>query len=67
MSHLTDMILNSADNGKHNGMILNDLQKAFNTLDHTILLEKMKCIGFSNKTIRWFHSYLTKMEQWPSG
>ena len=56
MSHLTDMILNSADNGKHNGMILNDLQKAFNTLDHTILLEKMKCIGFSNKTIRWFHS-----------
>ena len=40
------MTLNGADNGKHNGMILIDLQKAFDTLDHTILLEKMKCIGF---------------------
>ena len=45
-NHSTDMTLNGADNGKHNGMILIDLQKAFDTLDHTILLEKMKCIGF---------------------
>ena len=56
LSQLTDMILNGADNGKHTSMILIDLQKAFDTLDHTILLEKMKCKGFSNKTIRWFHT-----------
>ena len=53
------MILNSAENGKHTGMMLIDLQKAFDTLDHKILLRKMKCIGFSNKTTTWFHSYLT--------
>ena len=31
ISHLTDMILNSAENGKHAAMILIDLQKAFDT------------------------------------
>ena len=39
-------------------MILIDIQKAFDTLDHKFLLDKMKCIGFSDKTIKWFHSYL---------
>ena len=53
------MILNRAENRKHTGMILIDLQKAFDTLDHKILLDKMKCIGFSDKTIQWYHSYLT--------
>ena len=57
MSRLTGIILKGAENRKHFGMILIDLQKAFDTLDHTILLDKMKCIGFSNKTIKWFHSY----------
>ena len=59
LSQLTDMILNSAENGKHTGMILIDLQKAFHTLDHKILSDKMRCIGFSDYAIKWFHSYLT--------
>ena len=45
------MILNNAENGKHAGMILIDLQKAFDTLDLKILLEKRKCISFSDKAI----------------
>ena len=28
-------------------------------IDHAILSDKMKCIGFSDKTIKWFHFYLT--------
>ena len=60
MSQLTDMILNGAENGKHTGMVLIDIQKAFDPLDHKILLDKMKCIGFSDKTIIWFHFYLAK-------
>ena len=59
LSQLTDMILNGAENGKRTGIILIDLQKAFDTLDHNILLDKMKCIGFPDKTIKWFHSCLT--------
>ena len=40
-------------------MILIDLEKALNALNHKILLDEMKSIGFSSKTIKWFHSFLT--------
>ena len=55
LSQLTNLILNVAENEKHTGMILIDFQNAFETLDHKILLG----IGFSDKTIKWSHSYLT--------
>ena len=41
-------------------MILIDLQKAFDTIDHKILIEKMKCMGFSTNVTKWFESYLSK-------
>ena len=41
-------------------MILIDLQKAFNTKDHKILIEQMKCMGFSNGVTKWFECYLSK-------
>ena len=53
------MTLNGADNTKQTGIILIDLQKVFDTLYHKMLWDKMKCIGFSDKTIKWFHSYHT--------
>ena len=49
LSMLTDMTLNSAENGKYTGIIFINLEKTFDTLDHKILLEKMKCMGFSVK------------------
>ena len=39
-------------------MVLIDLQKAFDTMDHQILLKKMKYLGFSKNAITWFKSYL---------
>ena len=56
---LTDFILRGMDKGFHTGMILVDLQKAFDTLDHTVLLQKMECIGFKESVIKWFQSYLS--------
>ena len=50
------MILNGAEIEKHTGTISIDLPKAFNTLDHNILSDKMKLISFSNKAIKWLHS-----------
>ena len=38
-----------------------DLQKAFDTVDHHILCQKLKYMGVGN--IDWFHSYLTLREQ----
>ena len=41
------------------GMVLVDLQKAFDTIDHDILLKKLSAIGFSNHIIGWFKSQLS--------
>ena len=41
-------------------MILIDLQKAFDTLDYHILLDKTKYLGFTSKTTDWFGSYFKK-------
>ena len=40
-------------------MILIDIQKAFDTVSHDILLKKMEFIGFSEETTKWFKSYLS--------
>ena len=48
--------------GFHTGMIIVDLQKAFDTFNHTVLLQKMKCIGFKESAIKWFQSYLSNRE-----
>ena len=60
MSFLTDKILKGFDKGLLTGMILVDLQKAFDTIDHEILLQKLKAIKFSESTIKWFKSYLSE-------
>ena len=39
-------------------MILIDLQKAFDTINHDIPLRKMASLGFSNDSINWLQSYL---------
>ena len=35
------------------------IHNRFGTIDHSILLEKMSCLGFAGKTIVWYKSYLT--------
>ena len=47
------------DKQMHTGMIFVDLQKAFDTLDHGFLLEKMKYFGFGASVIKWFGCYLS--------
>ena len=46
------------DKEKHTGMILIDLQKAFDTLKPDVLLKKMECVGFKKPAIKWFKSYI---------
>ena len=60
LAHLFNQILKGFESGKSTGMILIDLQKAFDSLDHDVLLDKMKYLGFTSKTIDWFGSYLKK-------
>ena len=59
LSYLNDKVQIRFEQGWMTGMILIDLQKAFDTIDYDILLEKTHCLGFSKPTIQWFRSYLT--------
>ena len=60
LSFLNDKILKGFDNGMYTGRILIDLQKAFDTINHEILLDKLRPIGFSKNTISWYESYLVE-------
>ena len=59
-SFSTDKTLKEFEEGLVTGMILTDLQKAFDTIDHEILLLKCKAIKFSGSAIKWFKSYLSE-------
>ena len=50
LSFLNDKILKGFDNRMYVGMILIDLLKAFDTIKHKILLDKLLPIGFSKNT-----------------
>ena len=59
LTYLNDRILKGIDKGLMTGLILIDLQKAFDTIDHEILLSKIAHLGFSQQSISWFRSYLS--------
>ena len=59
LSYLSDKITKGFDSGLFTGMILIDLQKAFDTINHEILIDKLKCLGFSERSRAWFKSYLS--------
>ena len=58
LSYLSNKIQKGFEEGNLTGMILIDLQKAFDTIDHEILVYKMNYLGFAESTINWFRSYL---------
>ena len=39
-------------------MVLLDLQKAFDKVDHEILLDKLKVMGFESISLEWMSAYL---------
>ena len=59
LAQLIDFVATGMDKQMHTGMILIDLQKAFDTLDHGVLLEKRKYFGFRASVTKWFESYLS--------
>ena len=61
---ITDQIYNNLDNKKSLLAIYLDLSKAFDTIDHSILIHKLKYYGVQGTTLNWFTSYLTNRQQY---
>ena len=51
------------DNGFLNGVVFIDLKKAFDTIDHEIILRKLSYFVADQTTITWFQSYVSDRTQ----
>ena len=60
---LTENIKKNIDQGYFGCGIFVDFEKAFDTIDHNILINKLKYYGIKGKENEWFNSYLTNRKQ----
>ena len=51
---LTDKILEAIDKKQITALVLLDLSKAFDSIDHARLLHKLSILGASPSTVKWF-------------
>ena len=63
---LLDNITKNIDGGNYSIGIFLDLSKAFDTIDHTILLDKLCRYGIRGVTLDWFKHYLNDRTQFVS-
>ena len=63
MAHmiLVDDLIKSLQNGEY---VFLDFSKAFDTVDHSILLSKMYHYGIRGVAFKWFQSYLADRQQY---
>ncbi|MCH2405870.1 MAG: reverse transcriptase family protein, partial [Nitrosopumilus sp.] len=66
LTDLTEHIRQALDDNKFAAGIFIDLQKAFDTVDHKILLKKLDHYGVRGIANNWFQSYLSNRKQFVS-
>ena len=64
MIEMLDKISAAADNGEYPIAIFIDLSKAFDTINHSILLNKLEYYGIRGFALKWFESYLHSRQQY---
>ena len=63
---ITEKIRNALDNGEIACGVFIDLQKAFDTVNHKILVNKLEYYGIRGLCNKWFKSYLSNRKQYVS-
>ena len=63
MLELFDNIYDSKEKGKKPAIIFLDIRKAFDTVNHDILLKKLEHYGIKGTVLKWFQSYLSNRYQ----
>ena len=61
---LIDRVLLNIDNKQVPFAVFMNLAKAFDTLEHKILIDKLQHYGIRGISLMWFESYLSKMTQY---
>ena len=60
---LLEKLISALEKGEIGIGIFIDFRKAFDTVDHTILLEKLNHYGIRGSAYDWLHSYLCNRQQ----
>ena len=58
LTKLIDTWLKEMDDGNITGVSYLDFRKAFDLVNHNILIDKLKCYNFDSSAIKWISSYL---------
>jgi hypothetical protein len=58
-----DTIKRNIDQGHMTGAVFVDLRKAFDSIDHSLLLKKLYNLGIRNRELNWFENYLSGRTQ----
>ena len=64
MIDISEIIKETIHNGKYGCDIFIDLKKAFDTVNHNILLTKLEHYGVRGVSLKWFESYLSNRSQY---
>ena len=65
VTYFTDCIRKGIDEGCVTAAVFVDFRKAFDSVNHQLLLKKLPGYGINNHELRWFKNYLTS--RWKSG
>ena len=57
--NITEDWFEAIDKGNFIGLVMIDLKKAFDTVNHDILLQKLKKFNVHDRCVNWFKSYLS--------